>query len=126
LNPAPLNHLFQEELYQFDSPAVVILGRPWHGILEEHRLLLAKILSAIKLNIESVTIVEMGRIEQASLAGLNSRKILVFGSVVVPEIPAYEVVEREGVLIVRADDFSQLDDSRKKNLWNALKQMFSV
>lgn len=119
-------HLFQEDLYQLPQSVVVILARPWQKISDEEKALLAKILGAVRVNIESVNIISQESVSIEALSVLNPGKVLVFGSSLQESIKPYENVLINGIAVLRADDFPALDDARKKTLWLALKQMFGV
>jgi hypothetical protein len=123
---SPLSYLYQEDLYTVPASVIVVVPRPWHNILDSEKALLAKILGSVRVSIESVTIVYQESVSMQSLKVLKAQKILVFGSSVSGGINSYEHVKLDGVSVIRADDFSALDDGKKKSLWLALKQMFGV
>jgi hypothetical protein len=119
-------YLYQEDLYTIPSPVLVVIPRPWHNILDSEKALLAKILGSVKVNIDSVTIVFLERVSVDSVSAFKPRRILVFGSKFSEGINPYEHVVLNNVSVICADDFSLLDDGKKKSLWIALKQMFGV
>lgn len=119
-------HLFQEDIYSIPAPVMVVIAHPWHTIQETDKALLAKILGSVRVNIDAVTIVEREQASLDSLAAFSPRKVLVFGSRFADVTKPYENTVINNVSVILADDFGQLDDARKKSLWGALKQMFSV
>jgi hypothetical protein len=124
-NPSP-EYLYQEDLYHIPGSVIVIVSRPWHKILEDERALLAKILGSVRVGMGSVTIQSMPTVKIESLKAFGPQKVLIFGASVEGEIKPYERTVLEGVSVIKADDFNQLDEVKKKNLWIALKQMFGL
>lgn len=119
-------HLYLEELYNITAPIVVIIPKPWHKFLEEEKALLAKILGSVKVNIDSVIIVVQQNVSLEALSVFNPGKVLNFGVPFQDDTRFYENVVLNGICVINADELSYLDDAKKKNLWMALKQMFSV
>lgn len=105
---------------------IVVCSRPWGHIPEEERTLLTRILGSVRLTPDAVSIRHLPVVSVESLRTFSPGKVLIFGSAIQPDIPTYENNFISGVAVVKADDLSQLDDSRKKSLWIALKQMFGV
>jgi hypothetical protein len=121
-----LSSLYQEELYQYETPVVVVLSKSWFAYSEEEQLLLNKILTSVKLNIETVHVLSQASLSLQSLVALSPGKVLIFGTRTDEEIPLYQQMPAQGFIVIKADDLTQLDDTRKKNLWIALRQMFAV
>ena len=89
---------------------------------EEEKKLLAAILNAIKLDHTKVQYVKTYR-------DISSQMVLVFGEM--PEaqgLPLYKAVPHDDKTFLIADELSAInqDTQKKRSLWNALKQMFSV
>jgi hypothetical protein len=120
------SHLYPEELYNITTPIVVIIPKAWHKFLEEEKALLAKILGSVKVNIDSVIIVVQQNVSLEPLLVFNPGKVLNFGVPFQGDTRFYENVVINGINLINADELSKLDDAKKKNLWIALKQMFSV
>lgn len=125
-DPSVLSHLFQEDLYLFSAPVVVVLPKPWESYDPEEQTLLQKILTSVKIDIGAVQMVVHPSIELASLKVFSPSRVLIFGSSIQEDIPLYEATAAQGFIAIRADDLSMLDDQKKKNLWLALRQMFGV
>jgi hypothetical protein len=121
-----LEHLFQEDLYTIPPSLVIIVPKPWHNILEDEKALLTKILGSVIINMGSVTIQSQPKVSMEFLKAFNPGKVLIFGSAIDAEIHLYEKTVLNDITIIKADDLSQLDDVKKKNLWVALKQMFAL
>lgn len=127
MNATPaLAHLFQEELYSFDSPLVVILPKPWESYTIEEQNLLQKILTSVKIDMSAVQILVQPSVELKSLQIFSPKRVLVFGSATREDIPLYSSTAAQGFIVIRADDLNALDDQKKKNLWLALRQMFEI
>ena len=119
-------YLFNEDLYHIPTPVLVVLARPWHKILDDEKALLAKILGSVRLSMESVMIQFHPQITVDEMRAINPGKALVFGSKMSGEIQPYQKVDIQTTALIWADDLSVLDDGKKKSLWLALRQMFSV
>jgi len=61
-----------------------------------------------------------------SLQTFSPSKVLIFGCDTREDIPYYKETPSQSFTVMRADDLSQLDDQKKKNLWIALRQMFGI
>jgi hypothetical protein len=125
LNRDALPHLFQEELYQFTAPMTVVVPRPWETYTQEEELLLAKILTSVKIDIGAVQMIEQAVLDLQALPIYSPTRVLIFGSAS-EDLPLYQVVPAQGFTVIRADDLAMLDDIKKKNLWAALRQMFGI
>lgn len=115
-----------EELYAFSPPVLVIVSRPWSEISAEHKSVLARMLVAVKLSLEAVQIVTRQEFTLEELAPYQSRRVIAFGANLKSPAALYQHISQNGTSIIIADSLDQLDDSKKKNLWLALKQMFGV
>jgi hypothetical protein len=118
--------LYNEELYAFASPVVVVVSQPWSEISAEHKSVLAKMLVAVKLSLEKVQIVTRQEFSLEELAPFQSGKVLAFGTNLKSPVALYQNISQNGTSLIIADSLDQLDDTRKKNLWLALRQMFGV
>jgi DNA polymerase III psi subunit len=119
------SYIFQEELYDIPSPILVILRHPWSSYVESDRALLSKILGSVKIDSASVRILTRKSLSLSDLTSNQATSVLVFGSEM-DQITPYQPMQAQGFTVVKADDLTELDDARKKSLWGALKQMFSV
>ena len=119
-------YLFQEELYHFTAPLVVVLPKPWESYAGEDQNLLNKILTSVKVNVNAVQIIVQPLVDLSSLKVYSPARVLVFGAGTTDEIALYQSVAACGFMVLRADDLNLLDDQKKKNLWMALRQMFGM
>jgi hypothetical protein len=123
LNREVASNLFHETLYQTPSPVMVIMKRNWDTYSPDEKNLLAKILASVKLDMASVQIISQAVFSLPSIS--TPATVIIFGSTT-EEIKAYETVQAQGLSVLKADDLSELDDSKKKSLWLALKTMFGI
>jgi hypothetical protein len=118
--------LYTEELYAFSAPVVVVVPRPWSEIAAEHKAVLAKMLVAVRLSMDTVQIVIRQDFTIEELAPLQSAKVLAFGTNLKTPAALYQHLSLNGISLIVADSLDQLDDVKKKNLWLALRQMFGI
>lgn len=123
---SPLSYMFQEDLYYFEAPALVVLKRPWESYPSDEQRLLEKILTSVKVDINAVQIVVFPTINLDALNGIAPSRVLVFGSETTQDIPLYQETTAHCFRVIRTDDLSELNDERKKHLWSALRQMFGL
>jgi hypothetical protein len=123
---SPISELFQDELYQYETPVVVILAKPWDTYTSQEQLLLQKILTSVKVDINGVRIITIPSLSLKSLDLFSRARVLIFGSETAEHIDLYQQTPAQGFIVIKADDLTGLDDSRKKNLWIALRSMFHV
>ena len=126
MNAPITSYLFQEDLYNFTTPLVVVLSKTWESYSDEEQLLLNKILTSVKVDVNAVQIVVQPVVELAALQIYSPEKVLIFGSATREDIGLYQSASAQGFIVIRADDLSLLDDQKKKNLWIALRQMFGL
>ncbi len=124
MSNSPLTHLFSEELYNIPARVVVVISRSWETYSADDKVLIGKILGSVKLDLNSVQILQLASVTDDALAALKANKILVFGSQ--SSMKPYEVTQAQGFCVIQADDPSVLDDTKKKSLWIALRQMFGI
>jgi hypothetical protein len=118
-------YLYQEELYDIPAGIIVVVSKNWEKYSTEEKELLTKILGSVKIDPASVQILARPALSLQSLKSFNPSVVLIFGSEI-EEIKPYEAVQAQGFSVIKADDLAILDDTRKKNLWLALKQMFGI
>ena len=123
---AVVPHLFQEELYQFAAPVTVVLPRGWDSYPSDEQMLLRKILTSVKVDMNAVQLLVRPSVELKVLRVYGATRILVFGCETGEDIPLYQQTTAQGLIVIRADDLNVLDEQKKKNLWIALRQMFGI
>jgi len=120
-----LKTIYQEEVYGIFSKVAVYIGVPWHELKEEHRLLLSKILHAVRLSLESVRVIHQAQIDLSSWAEKPNRIIAFLAP---PKgISTYEIIQSGPTSMVFSDplEILQSDEAAKRKLWNTLKTLFS-
>ena len=120
----PLENLYTEELYNLPPKVLIVISKPWSQIQEEEKTLLGKILSAVKLSLSSVQIINRAEFVVADFGAFRPSCIVAFGANLKNSTKMYEKIMNEQTAIVVADELHQLDDLRKRNLWLTLKQVF--
>ncbi|MEJ7646908.1 MAG: DNA polymerase III subunit psi [Chryseolinea sp.] len=120
-----LENTFAEDLYNIPPKVLVIISIPWNKVKDEDRELLSRILGAVKLSLAGVQIVVLKKFTMADVSIFSPRFIIAFGISLEPAGEIYEVYENEGITMLQSENLDHLDDSRKKKLWKALKQMFN-
>jgi hypothetical protein len=126
LSKAIFENLYQEDLYTVRTSLLIVVARNWENISEDEKTLLAKILGSVRTNLSSAQVIVRPSLSIQSLKVLAPAKIIVFGSATEESITPYQNQSIDGISVIKADDFPQLDDAKKKNLWLALRQMFGV
>lgn len=126
MNHSTLSQLFQEDLYYYTTPVMVVLSKPWDSYNFEEQVLLQKILTSVKVDMNSIQMVSQPSLNLHSLLPFSPARVLIFGSETDEEIALYQSTPVQGFTVIRADDLTQLDEGKKKNLWIALRQMFGV
>jgi len=117
---------FQEEIYQIRSKPVVIIDVSWEKLGEKERELLSKIISALKISLDSIIIVSQTTPDINSFIG-RANKLIYFGDSAVG-ISRYEIIELDGLSYIWADSLTQLleNEPARKQLWTGLRRLFSV
>jgi DNA polymerase III psi subunit len=97
--------------------------------------LLGKILGAVKLELQSVDIIELDKNQTANLSQIFTQKsvnqLITFGidlSKVSLDIKLnpYQILEKQGIKFIYSDSLTSIqnDIPKKKALWGSLKEMF--
>jgi len=126
MESALFESVFAEQLYSVEVAPTIVITQPWEKTSVEERVLLSKILQALKLSVDSVTIKYQKTFDLSGWIQ-KPKQVIYFGDPV-KGLAQYEVVEANGVSIVISEslrDLLQSDPSRKK-LWQALKKQFTV
>jgi DNA polymerase III psi subunit len=103
-----------------------VIASTWEKLGEKERELLARIISALKISIDSVTINSQKALDVTYFAG-KTNKLIFFG-----ETPAgvarYEVLESADLSFICSESLTQLIDneSARKQLWLGLRKLFSI
>jgi hypothetical protein len=121
-----LENLYTEDLYQVPSKVVVVVPKPWSEITEDERAVLSKMLVAVKLSMAHVQVVSQDHFSLEDFNAFPPQKVLAFGSTFNGSSKLYEHLTVKGTSVILADALGQLDDTKKKSLWQALRQMFGI
>ena len=118
--------LFSGQLFTLPVPPTIVITQPWESIGTDERVLLSKILGALKLSIDSVKIKSQPSLNISSWVE-KPKHLIYFGSPV-KGLVQYEVIEANGVSIVASESLKDLlqNDASRKKLWQALKTQFSI
>jgi len=126
MNQEVFDTTYQEEIFQIKPKSVVVINEVWEKLGEKERELLSKIIAALKISIDSITIVSQPTLDITSFAG-KANKLIYFGDSPVG-ISRYEVLESGDLPFVCSENLTQLIDNEasRKQLWIALKRLFTV
>lgn len=115
---------FEDEVYKIPPPTTVVIDVKWRELPEHEILLLSKILSAVKLSLAAVRIVEAKELDLSQWIE-KPAKVIGFG-IKISGVGYYDVIETPNTDLLLADRLSILsdDDDLKKRLWISLKQLF--
>ncbi len=117
--------IYGEEVYMSVDRTVVVLNKSWSEVSNEEQVLLQKILAAVGLKPESITVRYEGQTDVHQWQPLSS-KALYFGSPMAG-FPHFETVPLpNGVQLLSSPPLVELqnDSGSKQKLWQALKQLF--
>jgi hypothetical protein len=122
----PEKTIYSEDLYIIQPLPTVLITKPWLELKDPEKELLTKILSALKMPFERFTIKFQPTLDLSEWKD-KPEKLIYFGA-----IPAgivyYEVIKVNEVAMVASDSLEALltNDPAKKQLWGALRQLFSI
>jgi DNA polymerase III psi subunit len=124
-HPETIENTFGEELYSIPPKTVVAIATPWHTLTDADKLLLEKILSAVKLTLNHVQVIHANQLDVLHWVN-RPKQVLAFG-LALPGIAPYEPFELQGIQVILAPGLSQLDPDKegKQKLWGGLKKMFA-
>lgn len=123
---AALENLYHEDLYQLPPRVLIVLSDRWEDVSEENRTLVAKILSSVKLSLPLVQIITRSEFSPEDVAAFAPTRIIAFGATLKAPHKLYENTILGTTSVIAADALTQLDDARKKSLWQALRVMFGI
>lgn len=121
-----IEELYQEELYRFSCHTLVVIPKPWEDLGMEDKVLLEKILRAVKVGLAGAQVIHTPHLTTARLAQLDPRHALVLGATFDEPVADGVVVTVGNTSLVRAAALDKLDDGSKQVLWAALKKMYSL
>jgi len=121
-----LQNLFNETLYEIPPRVLVVLSKPWENLSPDDITLLTKILSSIKIKLDSVQVVTRPSFTIDDVDAYAPTLILAFGATINTHTKLYEALTLQGTPVVLANELHELDDPQKKALWLALRQIFGI
>jgi DNA polymerase III psi subunit len=124
MNTEAIKNIFNEEIYSIKNKLLIVTQEPWENLGTKERELLAKIIGALKLSLDSVQIISQPDFKASDFEG-QSRSILNFGDTSV-KYPNYEPQTTGNSTFICAESLTHLlsDDGAKKQLWGAMKKAF--
>jgi DNA polymerase III psi subunit len=115
---------YPEELYHIQPRVTVVIPVAWMEVKEEEKVLLSKILNAVKHSLDSVVIRQQPHLD-LSVWAEKPERVLCFS----PEegLPKFEVLPAQGTSVIVSLPLPELitNDEAKKKLWAGLKLMFA-
>jgi len=118
--------IYTEEIYKVKPLPTVLLSKPWTQVNELEKELLIKILLAVKLSLDKVTVKYQDTFDLSTWSD-KPNKLIYFGPVPAG-IPNYEVIDVNGVSLIASESLENLlaNDPARKRLWGALRQLFPI
>jgi hypothetical protein len=121
----PLQYLYSEEIYKTTPKLLIVIDKDWTEVTSDEKILLDKILKALKLSLASVQIQTRREFSIGDFKVFTPSFVLAFGSKLKNSDKMYEEVQMDGTSVVVADALDQLNDVLKRNLWLTLKESFA-
>ena len=121
-----VKHTFPEGLYMVPGHVLVLIPHAWETVTDAEQQLLARILGSVKLSLAAVKILRATDFSGDDAAIYRAQTILSFGVPFSGLSRSYEAVGVGSLTVILADTLADLDDTRKKNLWGALRQAFKI
>lgn len=117
---------YPEEIFQIRLRPVVVINEAWEKLGARERELLTKIISALRISIDAVTIVSQPGLDVTQYAD-KTNQLIYFG-----QLPAgvsyYDVLQSGNLSFICAESLTQLVDNEpaRKQLWQGLRKLFSI
>ena len=123
--------IYQEELYQIEVPAVVIIDKPWAELAAPEKEQLQKIADALnkrispKLKLDAFQVIYQPKFDLGSI-NPQPRRVIYFGAAVTGLNP-YELIEVNQSKVVLSEPLEDLtkNEAARQKLWKALQQLFA-
>ncbi|MBN8578317.1 MAG: DNA polymerase III subunit psi [Cytophagales bacterium] len=118
--------LFTEELYALEPQPTIVLTKPWATVTEDELDQLNKILGALKLTLNRVSVIYQPSLNLSAFS-VKPKKLIYFGPLPVG-LSHYEHLQTQKIDLVASEDLSKLIDDKaaKAKLWEALRKLFSI
>ena len=126
MNQEQLEATYQEDIFQIKPKPIVVINERWEDLGEKERELLTKIIAALRMSPDAITIVNQPTLKVLSFLG-KTKRLIYFGELP-PGVAQYEVLESGDISFVCSENLSQLIDNEeaRKQLWQSLKKLFSL
>lgn len=119
--------LYAEEIYQLPPPTtLIVLPVPWTELTDDDRLMLRRLLKAVGTGLVKARIIHTQELTEPMLEAIDAKYAIVFGVDVDPPVNNYEIVQIGRTSLVRTFAPSQLTESLKRPLWDALQDMYGL
>ena len=115
-----LTELYEEDLYTTPKITAIGLARPWESYGDAERELLARIVQSVRLTMDGV------RVTHGWVPAKDIGRIVLFGVEPVGNSSTYQLTTIDVIQALFADDLQNLDDLKKKALWQKMREMFGV
>jgi DNA polymerase III psi subunit len=114
---------YPEELYLIQPRVTVVIPVAWAEVKDEEKVLLSKILNAVKQSLDSVVIRQQPQLD-LSVWAQKPERVLCFSPA--EGLPKFEVLPAQGTSVIVSMTLPELltNDEAKKKLWAGLKVMF--
>jgi hypothetical protein len=115
---------YPEELYLIRQRVTVVIPVAWAEVKEEEKVLLSKILNAVKQSLDSVVVRQQAHLDLSVWAEKPERVLCLSPA---EGLPKFEVLPTHGTSVIVSLPLPELltNDDAKKKLWAGLKVMFS-
>ncbi len=119
-----IENTFQEELYSIPPKPVVAIAALWNTLSETEKALLDKILGAVKLSLNHVSVITTSKLDVLKWTDKPSH-VIAFG-LEMTGFNLYEPFEVQGIQVILSAKLSALDQDKegKQKLWGGLKKVF--
>lgn len=123
--------IYQEELYQIEVPAVVIIDKQWLALSAAEKEQLQKIADALnkrispKLGLDAFQVIYQPKFDLGSI-NPQPKRVIYFGAIV-PGLNPYELIEVNTTKVVLSESLDDLlkNEAARQKLWKALQQLFT-
>lgn len=117
---------FQEEIFQIKQKPIVVINETWEQLGNKERELLTKIISALKISFDAITVVSQPSLQITSYHN-KTNKLIYFGELTAGVLH-YEMLESGNLSFICSESLTQLTDNEpaRKQLWQGLRRLFSI
>jgi hypothetical protein len=124
MNPEIIQQTFTDEIYAIRSRVLILIPVEWSVLTPSEIDLLGKILGAVQLNLDGVQVITENVADLNNFTVFAPTAVLSFGVRIKQADNPYEVTIWNTISVLYSDALHQLDEDRKKKLWEAMRKMF--